>query len=94
VLERRKPFLRKRIDIASHEVTGEQSAKILSNGLGLRISCVQIPLERVRQANEGMARMYEWYERVGTGIDVADLDQEYPKVNWLTFKEWGKSKLR
>ena len=63
VLERSKQFLGKRIDIASDEVTGEQAAKILSNELGHRIRYVQIPLERVRQANEDMARMYEWYER-------------------------------
>src|SRR6266487_3792185 len=34
VLESRKPFLGKRIDIASDEVTGEQAAKILSNESG------------------------------------------------------------
>ena len=91
VLERSKQFLGKRIDIASDEVTGEQAAKILSNELGHRIRYVQIPLERVRQANEDMARMYERYESEGTGIDIASLHQEYPEVNWLTFKDWAKS---
>ena len=91
VLERHKPFLGKRIDIASDEVTGEQAAKILSNELGYRIRYVYVPLEQVRQANEDMARMYEWYERVGTGIDIANLHQEYPEVNWLTFNDWIKS---
>ena len=75
VLERRKPFLGKRIDIASDEITGEQAAKILSNELGQRISYVPIPLEQVYQANEDMARMYEWYEKVGTGIDISALHQ-------------------
>jgi uncharacterized protein YbjT (DUF2867 family) len=93
VLERRKPFLGKRIDIASDEVTGDQAAKILSNELGQRISYVPIPLEQVYQANEDMARMYEWYEKVGTGIDISALRQEYPEVNWLSFKDWAKSKL-
>ena len=91
VLEHSKQFLDKRIDIASDEVTGEQAAKILSNELGHRIRYVQIPLERVRQANEDMASMYEWYESEGTGIDIASLHQEYPEVNWLTFKDWAKS---
>jgi uncharacterized protein YbjT (DUF2867 family) len=59
VLERRKPFFGKRIDIASDEVTGEKAAEILSNELGHRIRYIQIPLEQVRQANEDMARMYE-----------------------------------
>src|ERR671933_1321312 len=94
VLERRKPFLGKIIDIASDEVTGEQAAEILSNALGNKIRYVPIPLEQVYQANEDMARMYEWYEKIGTGIDIANLHQEYPEVNWLSFKDWAKSKLR
>ena len=94
VLERGKPFLGKRIDIASDEVTGEQAAEILSNVLGYKIKYVSIPLEQVYQANEDMARMYDWYERVATGIDIASLHQEYPEVNWLPFKDWAKLKLR
>ena len=90
VLEGRKPFLGKRIDIASDEVTGEQAAKILSNELGQRIKYVHIPLEQIYQGNEDMARMYEWYEKVGTGIDISALHQEYPEVGWLTFRDWAK----
>ena len=90
VLERRKPFLGKRIDIASDEVTGEQAAKILSNELRQRIRYVPVPLEQVYQANEDMARMYDWYEKVGTGINISALHQEYPEVNWLSFKDWAK----
>jgi hypothetical protein len=88
-----KPFLGKRIDIASDEVTGEQATNILSNVSGYKIRYVPIPLEQVYQTNEDMARMYEWYEKVGTGIDISDLHQEYPEVNWLSFKDWAKSKL-
>jgi uncharacterized protein YbjT (DUF2867 family) len=91
VLKDRKPFLGKRIDIASDEVTGDRAVKVLSDVLGHKIRFVHIPLEQVRQANEDMARMYEWYERVGTGIDIASLHQKYPEVNWLTFKDWAKS---
>jgi uncharacterized protein YbjT (DUF2867 family) len=94
VLERRKPFLGKRIDIASDEVTGEQAAKILSDEIGHTIRYIQIPLEQVRQVNEDMARMYEWYEKAGTGIDIASLHQEYPEVNWLTFRDWAKLRLK
>ena len=62
--------------------------------LGYKIKYVSIPLEQVYQANEDMARMYDWYEKVGTGIDITSLHQEYPEVNWLTFKDWARSKLR
>jgi len=91
VLEHREPFLEKRIDIASDEVTGEQITKILSNESGVHIRYVQIPLDRVYQSNEDMARMHEWYEKVGTGIDITRLHQEYPKVNWMTFKNWAEN---
>ena len=69
---------------------GEQAAKILSNELGQRVKYVHIPLEQVYQANEDMARMYEWYEKVGTGIDISALHQECPEVGWLTFMDWAK----
>ena len=83
-------FLGKRIDIASDEVTGERAAEILSDELGYKIKYVPVPLERVYQANEDMARMYDWYEKVGTGINISALHQEYPEVNWLSFKDWAK----
>jgi DNA helicase TIP49 (TBP-interacting protein) len=94
VLERREPFLGKRIVIASDEVTGKQAAEILSNELGQRIRYVPIPLEQVYQANEDMARMYNWYEKAATGIDITSLHQEYPEVKWLSIKDWSISKLR
>jgi uncharacterized protein YbjT (DUF2867 family) len=94
VLERHKLFLGNRIDIASDEVTGEQAAEILSNVLGYKIKYVPVPLEQVYRANEDMARIYDWYEKVGTGINITSLHQEYPEVNWLTFKDWARSKLR
>jgi hypothetical protein len=39
-------------------------------------------------SNEDMARMYEWYETIGTGIDISALHQESSEVNWLTFSDW------
>jgi hypothetical protein len=38
---------------------------------------VPVPLEQVYQANEDMARMYKWYEKVGTGIDISALHRNY-----------------
>lgn len=88
VIESPKRFLGKRIDIASDEVTGEQAAEILSNVLEYKIKYTPTP-----SANEDLARMFEWYERVGTDIDIPNLHQEYPQVNWLSFKDWTKSQL-
>jgi len=91
VLERRNSFLGKRIDIASDELTGELAAKVLSDELRRKISYVQVPLEQIRQASEDLALMFQWFERIGTGVDVASLYKQYPEVNWLTFKDWVKS---
>jgi uncharacterized protein YbjT (DUF2867 family) len=91
VLERRNSFLGKRIDIASDELTGEQVAKVLSDELRRKISYVQVPLEQIRQASEDLALMFQWFEKIGTGVDVASLHKQYPEVNWLTFKDWVKS---
>jgi uncharacterized protein YbjT (DUF2867 family) len=90
-LERRNSFIGKRIDIASDEITGEQAAKVLSNELGHKITYEQVPMEQIRQASEDLAVMFEWFERKGTGVDVAALHKQYPEVNWLTFKDWVKS---
>jgi len=89
VIESPKRFLGKRIDIASDEVTGEQAAEILSKVLEHKIKYTPIPAP-----NEDLARMFEWYEKLGTGIDITSLHQEYPTVNWLSFKDWARSKLR
>jgi uncharacterized protein YbjT (DUF2867 family) len=91
VLERRNSFLGKRIDIASDEITGQQVAKVLSDELRRKISYVQVPLEQIRQASEDLALMFQWFEKIGTGVDVASLHKQYPEVNWLTFKDWVKS---
>jgi len=90
-LERRNSFIGKRIDIASDEITGEQTAKVLSNELGHKIRYEQVPMEQIRQTSEDLAVMFEWFERIGTGVDVAALHKQYPEVNWLTFKDWVKS---
>ena len=89
VIESPERFLGKRIDIASDEVTGQQATEILSNVLEHKIEYTPIPAP-----NEDLARMFEWYEKVGTDIDIASLHKEYPTVNWLSFKDWARSKLK
>ena len=88
VIENPERFLGKRIDIASDEVTGQKATEILSNVLGREIKYLS-----TQAPNEDLARMFGWYEKIGTGIDIPKLHQEYPEVNWITFKDWARSKL-
>jgi uncharacterized protein YbjT (DUF2867 family) len=90
VIERRDPYLGKRIDVASDEITGAQIANIISIELGLHIRYLQIPLDRVYEYNDNVARMYDWYETEGTSINISKLHQDYPEINWLTFKSWAE----
>ncbi|MGI8782413.1 MAG: NmrA/HSCARG family protein [Acidobacteriota bacterium] len=88
-LERRQEFLGKRIDIGSDEVSGLESAGILSGASGREISYAEVPLEQVRAWSEDFAIMYEWFDRVGYSIDTAALRRDYPQVGWRTLEQWA-----
>jgi uncharacterized protein YbjT (DUF2867 family) len=91
VLENRKEFLDRRVDIASDELAGEEVAEILTRITGHEIHYVELPLEQVRQAmGEDGARMFEWFDEVGYSADIEALRREHPEVRWHTFEEWTK----
>jgi len=91
VLENRKEFLDRRVDIASDELGGEEVAEILRRVTGHEIHYVELPLEQVRQAmGEDGARMFEWFDEVGYSADIEALRREHPEVRWHTFEEWAK----
>jgi uncharacterized protein YbjT (DUF2867 family) len=91
VLENRKKFLDRRVDIASDELAGEELAEILRRVTGHEIHYVELPLEQVRQAmGEDGARMFEWFDEVGYSADIEALRREHPEVRWHTFEEWAK----
>jgi uncharacterized protein YbjT (DUF2867 family) len=91
VLENRKEFLDRRVDIASDELAGEEVAEILTRITGHEIHYVELPLEQVRQAmGEDGARMFEWFDEVGYSADIEALRREHPEVRWHIFEEWAK----
>jgi uncharacterized protein YbjT (DUF2867 family) len=90
VIERRESFLGKRIDIASDELTLATAAAAISDVLGRQIKYTALPIDAVRQQNEDLARMYEWFDRVGYDADVVGLRSLYPEVNWHRFSDWAR----
>jgi uncharacterized protein YbjT (DUF2867 family) len=90
VIERRESFLGKRIDIASDELTGVTTAEAISEVSGRHIKYSALPIDAVRQQNEDMARMFEWFDRVGYDADVVGLRSLYPEVNWHRFSVWAR----
>ena len=90
VLERREAFLGKRIDIASDELTMTTVAATISEISGLHVEYTALPLDAVRQQNADLARMYEWFDRVGYDADVVGLRWVYPEVDWHPFSVWAR----
>jgi uncharacterized protein YbjT (DUF2867 family) len=90
VMERRESFLGKRIDIASDELTGATAAAVISEVAGRRIEYTALPVDTVRQWNEDLARMFEWFDRVGYDADVVGLRSLYPEVDWHRFSTWAR----
>ncbi|HXO84201.1 MAG TPA: NmrA family NAD(P)-binding protein, partial [Gemmatimonadales bacterium] len=90
VIERRGNFLGKRIDIASDELTNATAAAVISEVSGRPIVYTALPIAAVRQQNEDLARMFEWFERVGYDADVIGLRELYPEVNWQRFSAWAR----
>ena len=90
VIERRGSFLGQRIDIASDEVTSATVAAAISAASGRRIEYAALPIDAVRQQNEDLARMFEWFDRVGYDADVVGLRLLYPEVDWHRFSNWAR----
>ena len=90
VIERRERFLGKRIDIASDELTIPTAAAAISEASGRHIEYTALPIDTVQQGNEGLARMLEWFDRVGYDADVVSLRSLYPEVDWHRFSVWAR----
>ncbi|MDB4912283.1 MAG: NmrA-like family protein [Gemmatimonadetes bacterium] len=90
IIERRESFLGKRIEIASDELTLATAAAAISKASGRRIEYTALPIDAVRQHNEDLARMYEWFDRVGYDADIVGLRSLYPEVDWHRFSIWAR----
>lgn len=91
-LENRPKFIRKRIELVSDNLTGNEVVDILSKEFGKQIQYTQTPLEMIKQYNADLATMFEWFEKTGYDIDMTALHRQYPEVHWHTFPQWVKQR--
>ncbi len=90
VIDGREDFYGERIDIASDELSGAQTAVALSEATGRTVTFDEQPIEEVRVAfGEDMALMYEWFNDVGFDVDIDDLGGRFPSVDWESFSDWS-----
>jgi uncharacterized protein YbjT (DUF2867 family) len=79
-------YIGKAFDIAGDELTFPEAAFAVSAGIGEPVRYVQTPWEAVRAQNEDVYLMYDWFERKGYGVDIADVRKMHPEL--LDFKAW------
>lgn len=56
-------FLGKRIDIAGDELTGDETAAILSKAIGKPVKYESFPTDKMRSQNPDLAIMLKWQEK-------------------------------
>ena len=89
-VEQPRSFRGKRINIASDELTPTEIVGHLSEVTGRKLTYHPLPLDQVSKESEDLAKMYDWFNRVGYSADIPKLKHEYPQVHWHTFREWSR----
>jgi len=90
LVERRESVFGQRFQIAGDELTGKQTAAVLSRASGRAISYVGFEPDALRSHNPNFAKMFEWLNSVGYSVDRNALRQEFPKVRWHSLEEWAR----
>jgi uncharacterized protein YbjT (DUF2867 family) len=86
-LEQRDRFAGQRIEIAADEPTAEEMAAALTRVAGRSFGIDQASPD---DAGAGLAPLFEWLDRGGHSVDIADVRRRYPEIRWHTFQEWAR----
>lgn len=90
LVEQREKVFGQRIDFAGDELTGTQTAKILSEASGHNIAYEGFDPEFMRKDNADMADMYKWFNEVGYSINIKKLHKDFSEVKWQSLQDWAK----
>ena len=78
--------------MVSDRVTGEESARILSDVLGREIPYQQLPLPQVRQwAGDEIADMFQMFEDNTDFMDLEGLHTRFPEITWHSYSDWART---
>ena len=83
-----KPYLGRRIELASDAVTPAQMAEALSVAVGLPVRHQQTPLESIR--NPDMHAMWRFLNGPGYRVDIDALRAANPDIAWTSFIDWAQ----
>ena len=77
------------IDLAGDEMTMPEAAEVLSEALNRKVLFSQTPIAEVRAMSPAYAAMYEWLDRVGLSVNIAEVSRKYG-LQPLGLKEWAR----
>nr|ASA49576.1 NmrA family protein [Actinoallomurus sp.] len=79
-----------RFELASDELTGPELARILSDASGRSIAYSEVSVEQLASyGGEELGKMFDWFTKVGFGIDIARLHADHPEIPWHSFAAWA-----
>jgi uncharacterized protein YbjT (DUF2867 family) len=85
-------FSGKRIEVASDELSLSEVAKTLTEVLGRSVEYNELPLQIARSAiGDDLAKMFEWFSTTGYSVNISELKDKNPEVDWHNFREWARS---
>ncbi len=83
-------LLNKRIDIAGDELTGEQTAAILTRSIGRMITYEEFSPEVLKSRSPDLAKMMEWQAKNDYTADIGRLRLDFPEIGWHRLEEWAR----
>ncbi len=72
------------VDLAGDDLTMSEIAQALGRAAGREVQYKQVPWDEFeKQAGHEMTVMFKWFQDVGYHVDIAALEQEYPRLTKL-----------
>ena len=91
LINKRESVFGERIDFAGDELSGEESAEILTRITGHAVSYEALPMSVVKEQSDDMAAMFEWFDQVGYNVDLPELHESFPEIDWQSYSQWVES---
>ncbi|MFX1324695.1 MAG: NmrA/HSCARG family protein [Promethearchaeota archaeon] len=93
ILENREIFLKKTIEIASDEISGKETAEILSRVTGVHIEFRELSYDNISGMGEDFVKTFKWLNEVGYKVDIETLHKKYTGIGWHTFENWAQKQF-
>jgi uncharacterized protein YbjT (DUF2867 family) len=87
-IEQPDAFAGRRIAVASDELRAEHGAQLLTRVVGRDFTAEKIPSDELPP---GLRALFAWLEHNRGSVDVADLHERYPQLEWQDYERWLRS---